>query len=107
LQQKKTKPWEEISVSTLKNGEFIKPLIAENFEHSNLDSSGENWVILTIQNGEMYNADYCQWLMAHQDTALNSAVVLQLCGGGSVQLLFSNRAKEPSQFKRNETASEE
>ena len=38
LAAKKTVPWEEISISALKNGEFIKPFIAENFKYSKLDS---------------------------------------------------------------------
>jgi hypothetical protein len=87
---KKAIPWEEMSILTLKNGEFIKPLVAKNFEHFKLDYSGDKWVVLTIQNSEMYHMDYCQWLMTHQNTALNSAVALQRCGDGNVQLLFSN-----------------
>lgn len=89
LAAKKTVPWEEISISALKNGEFIKPFIAENFKYSKLDPRGDKWMVLTIQNDDIYHKDYCQWLMKHQDDVLNSEVALQLCGDGNVQLFFS------------------
>ncbi len=89
LAAKRTVPWEEISIPALKNGEFIKPFIAENFKYSKLDSMGDKWMVLTIQNDDMYHKDYCQWLMKHQDNLLNSEVGLQLCGDGNVLLLFS------------------
>lgn len=107
LAAKKSIPLEEISVFTLKNGEFIKPLIAENFNHSKLEPSGGNWLVLTILNDEMYHMDYCQWLMTNQNDVLNIGTILQLCGGGSVQLLFSNSIEKSSKFKNNVIASEE
>lgn len=96
LAAKKTVPWEEISISALKNGEFIKPFIAENFKYSKLDSRGDKWMVLTIQNNDIYHKDYCQWLMKHQYDVLNSEVALQLCGDGNVQLFFSKLIEKPN-----------